>query len=352
MLPFQRLPERNGLWGVILPRLGEEREPGPLGEAGQIARIDPAGVQFVRIQRMGWRGAGWVLGAGGGLMAALMFAPLLWSFLHAGHRLGPVVAASMCAILLLPLLAGALTAYRARTLELPPPVVLSRRLRRFYQWRGNREGWVSVAADTGTAVIQAAAVVTQAGGDMGYRLHVVEFDAGSRAIRKQVAISEVVSDPDELAWLWDFLCRYLDEAPERLPAVRNAGFEGEGAWLARADRYLFSGLVDGEHRLVPGRFNAFRFYFAAVLEYWYLRCGAWIEGKASTPAYPPDLADAMRWGGANPYAREAASPAQQAASRGDLDHFRRRWRIVAVLSTLLYGGIFVGMIAIGWLVLV
>ncbi|MFQ6309125.1 DUF6708 domain-containing protein [Lysobacter capsici] len=349
-LPFQYLPEKNGLWGVVLPTLKEpadaRADPGR-----QVSEINPAWLQFVRTERIGWRGVGWLAGAGGGLMAALMFGPLIWSFLHAGPRLGMTVAASMVTILTLPSLIGAFFAYRARMLALPPPVILSRRLRRFYQWRDKREGWVSVDADAAVALIHASAAATQVGGDMGYRLHVVELEPGSRKIMKQVAVSEVANDPDELARLWEFLRRYIDDKPDTLPPVSyHPRLVGKYGWLARFDHDLFKNLVCEDHRLVAGRFNALRFYFAAMLEYWYVRCAAWIERDASVPEYPDDLTLAMHWEGDNPYPVKLASQEQVAAARGELAHFVRRWRIAAALSSLLYGGIFVGMVSIGWLV--
>ena len=65
------------------------------------------------------------------------------------------------------------------------------------------------------------------------------------------------------------------------------------------------------------------------------------------PALPPELAETMQWEGENPYRTTRPAPSNSRPSTGSCP-MNRRWRIGMLLSTLLWGGSFVGMVGVAW----
>lgn len=347
VLPFRSVPGTSGPSCLLLPSRGEPATDQPDG-AGQVRDINPAYLEFVQTERNSWRGFGWVLGGGGGLMCLFMLAPLVWSMVHAAPKVGPLVAYGLSAFVMLLPLVGAFIAYRAARLPMAP-VILSRRLRRFYYWKDRKSGWVSVDYDRAVALINMNVVATQAGGYVGFRLHVVDMEPADRRILTQIPVSEAARGHEVGCRLWEFIRHYMDRSPTQLPAVPYRPTPGDRASLyARIERDIYTGYVDAEHRLPPGFFHRFYFGFSAMLEYWYYRAMAWIERTAPRPALPPELAEAMRWEGDNPYTITSPTGLERDAMEGRLPQVNARWRVARVLSTLLYGGAFVGMVWMGW----
>ncbi|MDF6002613.1 hypothetical protein P4050_35505 [Pseudomonas aeruginosa] len=111
---------------------------------------------------------------------------------------------------------------------------------------------------------------------------------------------------------------------------------------------MMGGLVDSEHRLRPGLFPMAYFGMSATIGYWADRMIPWLERRMPRPALPPELAEAMKWEGDNPYRITPPSAIEQQAIDGQLPYMNRRWFIGMLLSTLLWGGSFVGMVGVAW----
>lgn len=74
----------------------------------------------------------------------------------------------------------------------------------------------------------------------------------------------------------------------------------------------------------------------------------WLERRMPRPALPPELAEAMKWEGVNPYRIIPPGAIEQQAIDGQLPYMNRRWFVGMLLSTLLWGGSFVGMVGVAW----
>ncbi|SPA56453.1 protein of unknown function [Cupriavidus taiwanensis] len=105
------------------------------------------------------------------------------------------------------------------------------------------------------------------------------------------------------------------------------------------DRVGSSGLVNRDFRLKRGLFAWCYFCFHGIVSYWWLRAAAWLQCRGKYPEYSFAMRDAMTFNGPNSYRREPLSTVEKAAFEGDLPHLRIRWAVVGVLSTLLWGGL-------------
>ena len=111
---------------------------------------------------------------------------------------------------------------------------------------------------------------------------------------------------------------------------------------------MLGDLVDAEHRLLPGLFSKIYFGMLAMMTYWSARLLPLVERKRPQPSFPPALAETMRWSGKNPYRITPPTKTEQKAIAGQLPYMSQRWFVGGLLSTLFWGGSFIGFVTITW----
>jgi hypothetical protein len=346
------LPDRSGAWGLLLPSKGDPWNEVSRADAnGLVREINPAYLEFVQTERNSWRGIGWVMGVGGGLMLLLSMIPKFSIAPELVAKIGVVNAVLVTLIPLMTVFLLALVGYFAARAPLAPPVILSRKLRKFYQWQSKKIGWISIAYDHAVPYASMGAVVSQGGGYTYFRLHVAELEPISRRIIHSISVSEITRGPQASCSAWEFIRLYMDGPADILPGIPyRPSIEQSSAFNARLDRDILKDMVDEEHRLVSGFMNVLYFGYSGMVEYWFFRAMAWIERTAPRPAFPLELLEAMQWQGENPYKVTPPSLVEQLALNGRLPHLNRRWAVAKWLSTLLWGGAFVAMIYTFWFI--
>ncbi|PJJ96059.1 hypothetical protein CO611_09035 [Lysobacteraceae bacterium NML03-0222] len=212
-----------------------------------------------------------------------------------------------------------------------------------------RQGWQWLDYDKVTPVVKAGTMVTAAGTSTFYNLLLVDMEEGSRNIRKMLLPAPPLPRPHDAEALWEFIRIYMDGSPEQLPAIDPLpSCQDSRADLALMDRRVLGGFVNKHHRLEPGLFNILYTSFWGMVDYWSQRCWLWIQRTAPRPDYPEELREVLGWEGENPYRTRAPTEEEILAWTGKLPHLKRRWWIVATLSTILYGGIFFWMTINAW----
>ncbi|MCA8186724.1 DUF6708 domain-containing protein, partial [Burkholderia contaminans] len=229
------------------------------------------------------------------------------------------------------------------------PILLSRRLRRFYQWQGKKGGWTALDYDQVVPYVTRVTAVSPTGTVTSFFLDVGVLKPGTRKVTRFIRLSDPAIAVLPPAELWEFVRAYMDGPSEKVPPIEYRIPEGQEHGIhARMDRDLNPGMVDKEHRLKPGMFYKVYFASEAMVGYWSDRLIPWMERRAPRPPMPAELAEAMHWEGENPYRMNPPSDIEQKAIDGQLPHMNRRWFIGMLLSTLMWGGTFVGMVAVGW----
>lgn len=352
LLGMKELPKEGGRWGLLLKK---GAEPGELTPAayGSVQKVDPTHIEFVPQILLSDRGMGVFYGLWFCALALFLFGPgtpgfLIKSFRAGGAELTPAIVWMTISVLaaVLPFI----WAYRSARMSLPPPVILSRTLRRFYWWGGRKEGWQSLDYDNAVPVTLTAPVVTVAGSATFFGLSLMELEPGSRRIVKRIGPAPPLGRAEHPEQVWEFIRTYMDGSPEQLPPVDPVPpIEDRRADLARMDRLMLGDFVDARHRLIPGIFPKLYTGFYGAVGYWTERCWLWVQRTAPRPEYPPELREALQWQGENPYRTRPPTEEETLAWEGRLPHLRRRWMIVAVLSTLIYGGMFLLMTIGAWL---
>lgn len=352
LLGMQELPEAGGSWGLLPPRGAEPAELSP-ESYGAIQRIDPEIIEFVPQISQSDRGMGVFYGLWFAITFGLIFIPGLpgWiSDVQQHENVGNfdiavwvVISISMC---FLPLI----WAYRSARALLPPAVVLSRNLRRFYWWEGKKNGWQWLDYDAAVPAVLTVPVISTAGSSVFFGLSLLELAPGSRRIVKRIGPAPALARAEYPEQVWEFIRTYMDGSPEQLPPVQQVpSFKDKRADLARMDRLLMSDFVDEHHRLASGIFPKLYTYFFGAVGYWMERCWLWVQRTAPRPEYPSELQEALQWQGHNPYRTSPLTEEEKLAWEGRLPHLKRRWLIVAILSTLIYGGMFLLLTVGTWL---
>jgi hypothetical protein len=343
------LPERENNTYFILPKAGEPPQAGAKPHArDMVTAINPAYLEFSKMRRTSFRPMNLLLSIWGGGMLFMGLLPVTVQVFANVSRLGidgPIVFSSL---LLLSL--GIAISVPIRQLRRPQsPILLSKRLRRFYQWQGKQKGWTALDYDQVVPFVTRLTVVSTVGAETSFFLDVGVFEPGTRKLAEFIRLSDPANDVLTQGELWEFVRAYMDGPASKVPPIAYSFPEGQEHGIhARLDRDMMGGLVDSEHRLRPGLFPMAYFGMSATIGYWADRMIPWLERRMPRPALPPELAETMQWEGENPYRTTPPSAIEQQAIDGQLPYMNRRWRIGMLLSTLLWGGSFVGMVGVAW----
>ncbi|MBI5271022.1 MAG: hypothetical protein HY856_15245 [Burkholderiales bacterium] len=340
---YRELPEESGLWGMLLPRPGHEVAAHGSDAQDVIDRLDEDRLVFANTERLGIRGF---------LLA--FFLPFTLVQLIATIRFIPSVKldsafdlAFIAMLLAFTAIPCAAVFYCARA-PIPPPVIISRRLRRIYAWPANGKGWISVDYDDVVPATFVHRMVTTSGSATTYVLTLCQLKAGTREIECSIVPAPAQSLPQSCGQLWEFIRRYMDGPAHALPPVRLVPPLTAAAWMARADREVLHNQVDDEHRVVRRVTSMYMVWWYGIVFYWAERARNWIERTAPRRPLPPELAEEDAPPLASDYRIIPYSPIELQAQAGTLPHMRRRWFICGVLSTVLWGTLFGLLAASAW----
>ncbi|MDF3846278.1 hypothetical protein P3W55_31660 [Pseudomonas citronellolis] len=347
------LPEKENSTYFILPKPGEPPQMGASPSAQQmIAKINPAYLEFTKTERSSHRPftlLASIWGGGGigflGLLPLGIKSWIIW--INGGSGLDGPIVDSLLLIICLWVAVG----IPLHQLRFPQsPMLLSRHLRKFYVWQGKKAGWTALNYDEVQPYVTRVTVVSTMGTATSFFLDVGLLEPGTRKVAQFIRLSEPARTVLAAGELWEFVRAYMDSPANQVPPIEYRIPEGQEHGIhARLDRDLIPGLLDQQHRLRRGLFHPLYFGMAAMTSYWSWRLLPWMERRIPRPPLPPELTEAMQWEGENPYRMNPPREVEQKAIDGQLPYMNRRWLIGMLLSTLFWGGSFVGMIAIGWM---
>ncbi|KWR76263.1 MULTISPECIES: DUF6708 domain-containing protein [Pseudomonas] len=345
------LPEKENNTYLVLPKSGEPPQMGARPSAQQmIAKINPAYLEFTKTERSSYRPFTFLVSIwGGGGVGFLGILPMVigsWMEIDRNGWDLPIVGTLVLTIVLWIAIGIPL-----RQLRQPQsPILLNRHLRKFYQWQGKKAGWTALDYDKVVPYVTRVTVVSTMGTATSFFLDVGLLEPGTRKVAQFIRLSEPARTVLAAGELWEFVRAYMDSPANQVPPIEYRIPEGQEHGIhARLDRDLIPGLLDQQHRLRRGLFHPLYFGMAAMTSYWSWRLLPWMERRIPRPPLPPELTEAMQWEGENPYRMNPPREVEQKAIDGQLPYMNRRWLIGMLLSTLFWGGSFIGMIAIGWM---
>ncbi|WP_454727391.1 MULTISPECIES: hypothetical protein [Cupriavidus] len=343
------LPEKENGTYFILPKAGEPPQTGAERDAWQmVARINPAYLEFSKTERTNIRSMGLLMGSWGGGMIFLMCIPsVAHIWVNANEYSWDAVLVTSAVVAIALMVAIVVPRYQLRQPQ--SPILLSRCLRRFYQWQGKKAGWTALDYDHVVPYVTRGTIPSPMGTTTSFFLDVALLMPGTRKVAHFIRLSDPSMAVLPPAELWEFVRAYMDGPAAKVPPIEYRIPEGQEHGIhARMDRDLLPGLLDKEHRLKRGLFYKLYFGMLSMTVYWATRLQPWMERRIPRPPLPPELADAMQWEGENPYRVRPPSEIEQKAIDGQLPYMNRRWFVGMLLSTLLWGGSFTGMTLIGW----
>lgn len=287
---FKVLPEQNGYWGHFLADAGL---PGcaRVGPGPAVQWIDEGCLVFSTWRRSSNRGFLFVLS----LMALLPLFSMAMDVvltIKSGTQGWPhlIVLAALFVAGMIGCLALARHLYRKPA---EPPVVLSRRLRKFYAWLDATRGWKSLDYDTGVPISRWDSVRGKHVSMPVQVLAVVALAPGSRQIDTFLPLSEPELNDAGPGELWEFLRHYMNGDMSTLPASAAAPpWVGGQADLVQLERLVFDPWIDRDHR-VRGLSGWLHILFLGSLMFWFELAGLWLLRRAPRVAWPDALADEL-----------------------------------------------------------
>lgn len=335
VLGMKELPEKGGYWGLLLNTKTSSVGLEP-ASAKAFQSVNDRYILFTPNLQASNRGFGLVFGSVIGFAILSMLGSAL--ILDSLYNDSGFVVEQLFALIIIAFLGSGFFgwAYISLRSKVSPPVVLSKKFRRFYYWMNRKDGWISLPYDDVQPVSMIARMYSTAGGSTAYVLAIVDLVPGSRRIRWYLPLSQPQRSIETPERIWEFIRCYMDRTPEELPPVEALpAIDDPKADLARMDRFLFGGLVDENHRVVPGIFSKLYVGFVGGTMYWFERAGLWISRTAPRPQWPEEIAEEMALPvDSSAYKIRAPTPAQRLANENALPHMRRRWMVLGGISTI------------------
>lgn len=348
---YSTLPEASGPWGILLPRPGDKSESSAADAQDVVLDINDERITFYAGHRVSDRGFLFMFLA----PLAMIMSGFVLSI--PGISLHPTTPAYLPYALMafIGSISGAVgfAAYRSARKPLPPPVYISRTLRKVLAWQEKTKSWLALDYDSVVPVTFPYRMITTSGSATLYALTLHQLKPGTREVVQAITPTPLRGTPEECRANWEFIRGYMDGKPEDLPPIRLVpSTQNPKAWMARTDRTVFGGLIDDEHRINPKHllFGNFVVYFWGMVSYWGERAAGWIERtapRAPLPDWLPKVTASEP--GTSPYKVIAPTPTQLQAQEGTLPHLRRRWLICGVLSTALWTFMFGSLVVRLWL---
>lgn len=333
---MNRLPDKSGAWGRLL-RLGKEPRELEPASVNAIQSINDSFLSFAHDVQVSSRGFAFVLGLAIGCAGlSMVLADVVMGNLLSSPNFWPDAAAAYG---VLALISGGFIAWAVASVvrTMAPPVVLSRKHRRFYSWLGPKAGWVALNYDEVRPVCMVSRSYSLAGGATGYVLAVVELGSSDRQIKMYVPLAQPHRDIRAPEMIWEFIRVYMDGDPRSLPEVDPLPSPDDArADLALMDRQLFGGLIDNHHRVKPGAFPLAYVGIVGSFMYWFEKAGLWISRNAPKPEWPEEVRAEIAVGAPNESFRvRRLTEAERLAYSGRLKNLNRRWALLGFISTVI-----------------
>ncbi|KAF1016764.1 MAG: hypothetical protein GAK31_00022 [Stenotrophomonas maltophilia] len=329
---FKVLPGQSGSWGYFLCR-GHPPVRASVGPGRAIQSIDEDCLVFSAWHQMSNRGFLFIMALGMAVplsSMALDIAMAIESWKHGWPHL--ILLTTLFAVAAAACLAWALNLCRQ---PVTPPVVLSRRLRKFYYWQDERSGWVGLDYDTAVPISKNDLVRGKNVSIPCQVLVMVVLDAESRHIRQFLPLSEPALNELGPEALWEFLQHYMDGDQAVLPVVDPVPSMDDGrADLARLERLLFARHIDRDHRL-KGLSGWMHVLALGSLTFWFERAGFWLSRRSPRVAWPDALVENWDALSRNTPSRRAVMTAVQGRAQGtQWPRLWLRWLVPALINAL------------------
>ncbi len=327
MSGFKVLPEQNGSWGHFLQEVGL---PGraSTGPGRAVQWIGESCLAFAAWKRPSNRGFLFVLSLVALLplfSMAMDVALKIRSWTHGWPHLLLLVALFVAGMI--GCLASVFHLYRKPA---EPPMVLSRRLRKFFYWVDKKSGWVSLDYDAAVPISRWDLVRGKYVSAPVQVLAVVELTPGSRQIDKFLPLSEPELNDAGPEELWEFLRHYMNGDLRTLPPVAFAlSPAGVQADLARMERLVFGPWIDRDHR-VKGLSAWLPILFLGSLIFWFELAGFWLLRRAPRVAWPDALAEELDSLATKALLSPSAHPQQRTGGA-----LWARWLLPALLNAVI-----------------
>lgn len=330
------LPDRSGGWGQLLG-VGRDEGSAEPASLNAIHSINNSYMAFSPAGEASSKGFAFVLGLViGGVGISMFLADVVLGGVIFREDFWPNLAIGYAVLLAI---AGAFIAWSMFSLRrtAAPPVVLSRRLRKFFCWIDRKNGWVSIDYDAAQPISMVSRSYSLAGAATGYVLAVVDIEASDRRIRSYVPLAQPYRDDRAPGMIWEFIRHYMDGDPETLPpADPLPPADDARADYVLLDRQLFGGLVDAHHRVKPGAFPMTYVCVVGALMYWFERAGLWIWRIAPRPEWPPEIRAEMSMPApASSFRTRPLTEAECLAYAGKLGYLNRRWFMLGAICTVI-----------------
>ena len=333
---MSHLPGKSGWWGELLSMRSEAEAVEP-ASLSAIQTINNSFMTFSPATEASSRGFAFILGLVFGCASlSMILSRVVLGGILSRADFWPYLAAAYGVVLLI---GGAFFVWSIAAVRrtAPPPVVLSRRLRKFYCWIDKKIGWVTVDYDAAHPVSLVSRSYSLAGAATGYVLAVIDIDSSDRRIRSCVPLAQPNRDNRAPEMIWEFIRHYMDGDPKTLPPVDPLpSIDDAAADYVLLDRRLYGGLVDNQHRIKPGAFPVIYVSVVGAIMYWFERAGLWIWRRAPRPDWPSDiLADMSVRSPESSFRTRGLTAAERLAYDGNLDYLNRRWLLLGSISTVL-----------------
>lgn len=287
MAGFQVLPERNGYWGYFLAGAGL---PGcaRMSPGRAVQWIDENCLVFSTWRRSSNRGFLFVLS----LMALLPLFSMAMNVVLSvkGGAQGWTHLIVLAALFVAGMIGCLVLARHLYRKPAEPPVVLSRRLRKFYAWLDASRGWQSLDYDTVVPISRSDSVRSKHVSMPVQVLAVAALVPGGRQIDTFLPLSEPALNDAGPEDLWEFIRHYMNGDMSTLPAsAAPPPWGGVQADLVQLERLVFDPWIDRDHR-VRGLSGWLHILFLGSLVFWFELAGFWLLRRAPRVVWPDALA--------------------------------------------------------------
>lgn len=336
LLGMSHLPVKSGGWGRLLES-GEQVAGATSASLNAVQLINESLLIFSSVTEASNRGFAFVLGLVFGCASvSMVLSRVVLGGILSREDFWPYLAGAYALILLL---AGAFIAWSITSVRriVSPPVVLSRRLRKFYCWIDAKNGWTAIDYDAAQPVSMVSRSYSLAGAVTGYVLAVVDMENSDRRIWSYAPLAQPHRDDRAPEMIWQFVRHYMDGDLETLPLVDPLPpIDDARADHVLLDRRLYGGLVDENHRIRPGAFPMIYVCMVGAFMYWFERAGLWIWRAAPKPDWPLEIrAEVPARSCRNSIRTRRLTDAERLAYEGRLGHLNRRWWILGSISAVI-----------------
>jgi hypothetical protein len=240
-------------------------------------------------------------------------------------------------------------------LRLPPPTFFHRHLQQVMQYQklpGRKGEWLIWDWTSITPAVREAQVYSSAGRSTMYVLVLMQLEKGSNKILRSFGAYSEAARMQPCVAAWEYMRRYMNEPPERVPAAYIPPFEFDPkTWAVRCQlESMQIGInPDGSFR---STFASLFMPLVGVLVYPAMWATLWIEKTAPKVPLPPEIEAQNRWDDKepNPYKIEYAysGPNAEHPVATVYERVKTRHWVMTALGFGFYAALLSMMLFYGW----